>query len=184
MPLDCDSIPFHGDLICPLAGCPEANWLVCLGRGGGSYLQEKCVWSLKDAGTTFFNNIMIFANISHSKGRRNCFNNKICPGIPSNHFFDGRLVISNHVACKDLESSSWNNQQERVSYYVPRVVVSNILYVHPYLGKIPILTYFFQMGWFNHQPVMNSGSLGKEKCVFREFMSRWYVWKPYGCFQK
>ena len=28
---------------------------------------------------------------------------------------------------------------------------SNIFYVHPYLGKIPILTNIFQMGWFNHQ---------------------------------
>ena len=27
---------------------------------------------------------------------------------------------------------------------------SNIIYVHPYLGKIPILTNIFQMGW-NHQ---------------------------------
>ena len=26
-------------------------------------------------------------------------------------------------------------------------------YVHPYLGKIPILTNSFQMGW-NHQPVI------------------------------
>ncbi len=31
------------------------------------------------------------------------------------------------------------------------VVVSNIFYFHPYLGKIPILTHIFQMGW-NHQP--------------------------------
>ena len=31
-------------------------------------------------------------------------------------------------------------------------MVSNILYFHPYLGKIPILTNIFQMGWFNHQP--------------------------------
>ena len=30
------------------------------------------------------------------------------------------------------------------------VLVSNIFYVHPYLGKIPILTNIFQMGW-NHQ---------------------------------
>ena len=35
------------------------------------------------------------------------------------------------------------------------VVVSNIVYFHPYLGKIPILTNTFQMGW-NHQPV-NTG---------------------------
>ena len=31
------------------------------------------------------------------------------------------------------------------------VVVLNIFYLHPYLGKIPILTNIFQMGW-NHQP--------------------------------
>ncbi len=30
------------------------------------------------------------------------------------------------------------------------VVVSIIFYFHPYLGKIPILTNIFQMGW-NHQ---------------------------------
>ena len=30
------------------------------------------------------------------------------------------------------------------------VVVSNIFYFHPYLGKIPILSNIFQMGW-NHQ---------------------------------
>ena len=31
------------------------------------------------------------------------------------------------------------------------VVVSNIFYFYPQLGKIPILTNIFQMGWFNHQ---------------------------------
>ena len=30
-------------------------------------------------------------------------------------------------------------------------MVSNIVHFHPYLGKIPILTNIFQMGW-NHQP--------------------------------
>ena len=30
------------------------------------------------------------------------------------------------------------------------VVVSNIFYFHPYLGKIPILTNIFRRGW-NHQ---------------------------------
>ena len=33
------------------------------------------------------------------------------------------------------------------------VVVSNIFYFHPYLGKIPILTNIFQRGW-NHQLVL------------------------------
>ena len=28
----------------------------------------------------------------------------------------------------------------------------HIFYFHPCLGKIPILTNIFQMGWFNHQP--------------------------------
>ena len=32
------------------------------------------------------------------------------------------------------------------------VVVANMFYVHPYLGKIPILTNIFQRGW-NHQLV-------------------------------
>ena len=27
-----------------------------------------------------------------------------------------------------------------------QVVVSNMFYVHPYLGKIPILTHLFQLG--------------------------------------
>ena len=31
------------------------------------------------------------------------------------------------------------------------LVASNIFYFHPYLGRIPILTNIFQMGW-NHQP--------------------------------
>ena len=33
------------------------------------------------------------------------------------------------------------------------MVVSNIFDFHPNLGKIPILTNIFQMGWFNHQLV-------------------------------
>ena len=34
------------------------------------------------------------------------------------------------------------------------LVVSNIYYFHPYLGKIPILTNIFQRGW-NHQQAVN-----------------------------
>ena len=34
------------------------------------------------------------------------------------------------------------------------MVVSNIFYFHLYLGKISSLTNIFQMGWFNHQPVV------------------------------
>ena len=42
------------------------------------------------------------------------------------------------------------------------VVVSNMFYFHPYLGKIPILTNIFQMGW-NHQLVDN--------CEFWRFLA-------------
>ncbi len=38
------------------------------------------------------------------------------------------------------------------------VVVSNIFYFHPYLGKWSNLTNIFQMGWFNHQPVKDFSS--------------------------
>ena len=38
-------------------------------------------------------------------------------------------------------------------------MVSNMFYVHPYLGKIPILTNMFQGGW-NHQLEKTSSSLG------------------------
>ena len=34
------------------------------------------------------------------------------------------------------------------------VVVSNMFYFHPYLGKMCNLTNIFQMGWFNHQLVV------------------------------
>ena len=37
------------------------------------------------------------------------------------------------------------------------VVVSNIFYFHPYLGKILILTNIFQVGW-NQQPEMTLGN--------------------------
>ena len=43
------------------------------------------------------------------------------------------------------------------------VVISNILYFPPYLGKIPNLTNIFQMGW-NHQPVIFSWSFFSIRC--------------------
>ena len=54
-------------------------------------------------------------------------------------------------------SFSWGKTHQKLtkSYWItdPRVnypVVSNMFYVHPHLGKIPILTNIFQRGW-NHQ---------------------------------
>ena len=56
-------------------------------------------------------------------------------------------------------------QEKGVQTYTPLkfnwVVVSSIFLknVHPYLGKIPILTIkIFQMGWFNHQPANDENS--------------------------
>ena len=57
--------------------------------------------------------------------------------------------------------STWNLKNHPIAkrksfepnlhYCVPCwVVLSNIFYFHPYLGKIPILTNIFQVGW-NHQ---------------------------------
>ena len=56
------------------------------------------------------------------------------------------------------------------------VVVSNIFFVHPYLGKISILTNIFQMGWNHH--------LDLEGCVtleglqhFCEIFHSWFQWE-------
>ena len=45
-------------------------------------------------------------------------------------------------------------------------MVSNNFYFHPYLGKIPISTYIFQKGWFNHQPVVVSTVSWSTESVF------------------
>ena len=47
----------------------------------------------------------------------------------------------------------------------------NIFYFHPYLGKIPILTNIFQMGW-NHQPAIADPDrrswIRKSKCICQQ----------------
>ena len=63
------------------------------------------------------------------------------------------------------------------------VVVSNMFYFHPYLGKIPILTNIFQMGW-NHQLdwdarlhmsyVLKQVFIMKLRCLSWNF----FVWRP------
>ena len=56
-----------------------------------------------------------------------------------------------------------------------KVVVSNIFYFHPYLGKIPILTNIFQRGW-NHQlenHLSNNGTIYLDNIItvsFFEFL--------------
>ena len=41
---------------------------------------------------------------------------------------------------------------------------SNIFYFHPYLGKIPMLTNIFQMGW-NHQ----LENIFSKRCLYRDY---------------
>ena len=61
--------------------------------------------------------------------------------------------------------------------YLNLVVVSNIFYVHPYLGKWSKLTNIFQMGW-NHQ-LVQLGDLGDvETLTFIDFHHEnwWLTW--------
>ena len=78
--------------------------------------------------------------------------------------FSPRLVLTNTSNVKlqlefprvAKELDIWNAKvppltNEIGAYCNNLVVLSNIFYFHPYLGKISNLTDIFQMGW-NHQP--------------------------------
>ena len=41
------------------------------------------------------------------------------------------------------------------------MVVSNILYLYPYLGRWSNVTHIFQLGWFNHQ-LENTEAAGED----------------------
>ena len=63
-------------------------------------------------------------------------------------------VVGHPVFYEALEMIGFRSSHAspaRWSWMDDWVVVPDIFYVHPYLGKIPILTNIFQMGWFNHQ---------------------------------
>ena len=49
------------------------------------------------------------------------------------------------------------------------LVVSNILYFHPYLGKISILTNIFQMGWNHHLGDVFLGDIKSKPRIFKSF---------------
>ena len=59
------------------------------------------------------------------------------------------------------------------------VVVSNILYFHPYVGKIPILTNIFQMGW-NHQDAPKNCWAASSKMRSRREWPDEKTWKSHG----
>ena len=68
---------------------------------------------------------------------------------------------------------SWFVDQTHIFFINPKrcntqndhfmVVVSIIIFFHPYLGKISILTNIFQMGW-NHQSAISWGFFNWESC--------------------
>ena len=70
------------------------------------------------------------------------------------------------------EAKIKRNTTLRLSKWSFWVVVSNILYFHPYLGKIPILTNIFSNGWFNHQLVF----LYQTWWVFKSTVQRSSSW--------
>ena len=57
-----------------------------------------------------------------------------------------QIRIPNHHAPKPT-SNEWADWLTELNW----VVVSNIFYFHPYLGKWSNFTHTFHMGWFNHQ---------------------------------
>ena len=60
-----------------------------------------------------------------------------------------------------------------------QVVVSNMFYFHPYLGKIPILTNIFQLGW-NHQLDMYDDDTDYDDIVVIALLDRIYIFLPIG----
>ena len=58
------------------------------------------------------------------------------------------------------------------------VAVSNIVYFHPYLGQIPILTNILQRGW-HHQPDISCHILSFERWCFCVF--GWHLGSPSAC---
>ena len=64
------------------------------------------------------------------------------------------VVIHDNLSPADISCNTDGRKLFFLMLLQTWVVVSNIFiffYFHPYLGKIPILTHIFQMGWFNHQ---------------------------------
>ena len=62
----------------------------------------------------------------------------------------GQEIIGSHQKIHPLEVANCRALSGR-QIILHQVVVSNMFYVHPYLGKVSNLTNIFQMGWFNHQ---------------------------------
>ena len=82
---------------------------------------------------------------------------------------EGRQVLK--------ESMAYTYGQRYGGFFLDRCYLgggnSNIFHLHPYLGKIPILTNMFQRGW-NHQPVVFLEIWREHKNL--KVDQGWYVW--------
>ena len=84
---------------------------------------------------------------------------------------------------QSITNGLWNITMEKKQQPKTRLVVSNMFYFHPYLGKVSNLTNIFQRGW-NHQP--EKWWLSKWEPVFillggggrawRQGSCRWWCW--------
>ena len=63
-------------------------------------------------------------------------------------------IWDTRIACQPLIDKGLSVSQVLRKYQMVYLVVSNIFYFHPYLGKISNLTNIFQGGW-NHQLVLH-----------------------------
>ena len=92
----------------------------------------------------------------------------LCARVFSHFFLGGCRVIhfSAFVCWLDYYGLLWITCD--LWFWPPKylvwVVVSNIFYFYPYLGKIPILTNIFQRGW-NHQLVVHGLKIENEHNV-------------------
>ena len=75
-------------------------------------------------------------------GNGKCFGRILGTYFPSNRHY-GAHEGGNSGHSRELKGALYNAVTCPKTIWV---VVSNIFYFHPYLGKIPILTHIFQMG--------------------------------------
>ena len=79
---------------------------------------------------------------------------------------EARILGINKIYISAFRPLALPSNNHIISVLFLDLVVSNISYVHPYLGKIPILTNIFQRGW-NHQLDMY--------CMITCFSGKWPI---------
>ena len=65
-------------------------------------------------------------------------------------------------------------------YIYIQVVVSNMFYFHPSLGKIPILTSIFQLGWNRQLDMYDDDDTDYDDIVVIALLDRIYIFLPIG----